>query len=1068
MRFGVLGPLAVWSVEGRSLRIPEAKVRALLADLLAHAGRPVSADRLIDDLWGDAPPGKPAAALRVKVSQLRRVLEEAEPGGRQRLAFAPSGYVLRVDPGALDTHRFEELVARASESDDPSARCALLAEALELWRGAPYADVADEEFVRPVIARLAEQRLVALEEHAEARLELGQHGQLAAELADLVAAHPLRERLRAAHLRALYGAGRQSEALDSYADLRDRLREELGVDPGPDLVALHRAILEQDPALAPAPARARTNLPVPMTGLIGREAAAAEVRSLVAAHRLVTLTGPGGVGKTRLALEAAAGLEGVGPDGVYLVELAAHPSAGCVVDAIAAVVGVRDDRAAGRRGAGADERLVEVLRGKRMLLVLDNCEHVVEQVAAVAELLLRAAPSLRVLATSQEALAIEGEMLFAVQPLDLPDGAGEPTASSAVQLFAARATAAAPGFTLDDGNAEAVAAICRRLDGIPLALELAASRMRVLSPAQLAERLDDRFRLLAGGRRDAPARQQTLRAMIDWSWELLTEAERVVLRRLAVHADGCTLEAAEAVCSGEGVRPADVLDLLARLVDRSLVVTVAGASGIRYRLLESVAAYCVERLAEAGELHCVKLRHAHHYLALAERADLRVAGQSRWLAMLDAESANIRTALDTAAHQGAADTALRLASAMAWHLMLRCRFDEGRRALVTALSVPGEAKRSLRAVAEIWHAGLTLRLGGCDDVVGQARNALAVLEAEGDAVQLATAQWLLGFVQWGQGELSASAELLSRSLATFEELGDRWGTAAALTGRAFQATIRGDFAAVEREGGRSLRLFEELGDHWGVLQAVEPLAMLAEIDGDYERAEGFHRRALAMAEELELWFEVSRSLSGLGRIALLAGDYARADELHERARRLAAEQAHPYAEQYAEIGLALSARRQGRFEAAEKHLRTWLDWIMKMEGEAGAALLLAELGFIAELRGDAEQALALHREGHAHAAATSDPRALALALEGMAGAVSLAGDHRGAARLLGRPRRPASRWAGRSRRPSGAMSTASSRGAGRPSTRRPSSRSSHRATPSRWRYERRGLPGTHETAPVGR
>ncbi len=1090
MRFGVLGPLAVWSTEGRALRIPEAKVRALLADLLAHAGRPVSADRLIEDLWGDSPPGKPAAALRVKVSQLRRVLEEAEQDGRQRLAFAPAGYALRVEPGALDADRFETLAERAHASDDPATKVALLADALALWRGEPFADVADEAFVGPARARLAERRLVAIEEQAEARLALGEHALLAAELADLVGEHPLRERLRAVHLRALYRAGRQSEALDSYARLRALLAEELGLDPGPELVALHQAILEQDPALDAAPTT-RTNLPVPMTGLIGRESATAEVRSLVEAHRLVTLTGPGGVGKTRLALEVAARLEGAHPDGVWLVELGARPATVGVVDAIAAVMGVRDDRAAGKRGADATERLVDVLRAKRALLVLDNCEHVVDQVAAVAETLLRSAPSLRILATSQEALAIDGERLWAVRPLDLPSGTGDPAASSAVRLFAARAAAAAPGFALDEHNAEAVAAVCRRLDGLPLALELAASRMRVLSPAQLAERLDDRFRLLGAGRRDAPARQQTLRAMIDWSWELLTGAERVVLRRLAVHADGCTLEAAEAVCSGEGVRPADVLDLLARLVDRSLVVTVSGAQGIRYRLLESVAAYCLERMEEERELDCVRRRHARHYLALAEGSERRVEGQARRLATLDIESANLRTALETAAEQGSAETALRLANAMARYFLLRCRFDEGRRALALALSVrdepqpahgvptggvpiggvsaggvstggvsaggvsvggvpigggaihggPGgggpddggwavdgpvsggavssgaghggtirgssdrgvlsEGHAALRAQAEIWEMGLTMRLGIAVDVGQRAESALAVLEAAGDVEALARAQWFLGFTTWGHGDLACSEKLVGRSLETFETLDDRWGTAAALAARAVHGMIRGDFAAAERDGKRSAALFEELDDHWGVLQAVEPLAMLAEIGGDYDGAAALHSQGLAMAEELELWFEVSRSMSGLGRIALLKGDYARADDLHERARRLAATHAHPYAQQFAEVGLALSARRQGRLDAAEKHLRTWLDWITKVEGESGAALLLAELGFIAELRGDAELAMSLHREGHAHAGATSDPRAIALALEGMAGAASLAGDHRQAARLLG-------------------------------------------------------------------
>ncbi|MFD0470506.1 BTAD domain-containing putative transcriptional regulator [Nonomuraea thailandensis] len=547
MRFGVLGPLAVWTPDGRPVQVPEVKVRALLSGLLIQAGRTVSADRLIEDLWGDRPPADAPAALRVKVSQLRRVL-----GDRELVAYRAPGYVLRAEPESVDAGLFESLLLRARRAGDLDARAALLRQALELWRGGAYAEFADEPFARAAVARLDEQRLVALEELAETRLGLGEHGPLAAELADLVAGHPLRERLRAVHMRALYRAGRQGEALASYGDLRRRLADELGLDPGPELAALHQAILEQDPGLDAPAARPRTNLPAPLTDLVGRDEAVAEVRALLRANRLVTLTGPGGVGKTRLALAAASELGGF-DGGVWLVELAslgAGAQAVEVAEAIAGVLGLRDDAP-----GCIVERLPGALAARPTLLVLDNCEHVVEQVATLAATLLRAAPGLRVLATGQESLRIEGEALWSVPPLGL---------EAAMELFAARA-----GIEPDGDVAE----ICERLDGIPLALELAATRMRALTPRQLADRLDDRFRLLASGLRGAPARQQTLRAMIDWSWELLTEAERVVLRRLAVHADGCTLEAAEDVCAEPGL---DVLDLLARLVDRSLVARAMG------------------------------------------------------------------------------------------------------------------------------------------------------------------------------------------------------------------------------------------------------------------------------------------------------------------------------------------------------------------------------------------------------------------------------------------------------------------------------------------------------------
>ncbi|WP_433186577.1 BTAD domain-containing putative transcriptional regulator [Actinoallomurus sp. CA-150999] len=720
MRFGMLGPLSVWTDDGRPVPVPGLKVRALLADLLVHAGRPVPADRLIDDLWGDRLPGNPSGALSAKVSQLRRVLEDAEPGTRTLVVSRPAGYLLQVDDDRLDAHRFRSLIRRAREAAEPTATAAALADALALWRGPALADFADEPFAQATVARLTEQWLTALEDHAEVRLAVGEHGALVGELGDLLSAHPLRERLRAAHMRALYRSGRQSEALDSYDRLRTELADELGLDPGPELVALHQAILEHDPALeapqAPGvPARPRTNLHAPTTELIGRDDALAAVADRLATDRLVTLTGPGGVGKTRLAVEAAARLADGFPDGAWLVELAglsgSSASAAAPVDAPAdAVMRVLDIRdAAGEGGPVAPvDRLADALSVQRLLLVLDNCEHLIEPVAELADRLLRATPGLRVLATSREPLGLTGEVVWSVPPLEIPARADEvdPAAlarSSAVRLFVDRATAAARGFRLDVETAPAVAVLCRRLDGIPLALELAATRMRALGVHGLVARLDDRFRLLATGHRGAPQRQRTLMAMIDWSWELLSEPERTVLRRLSVQADGCALEAAEAVCSGAGLPAEEVLDLLVRLVDRSLVVmTEHGDDGPRYRLLESVAAYCADRLEEAGEHEPVRRRHRRYYTALAERAEPHLYGhdQARWLSVLDTEAANLRTALDDAVANGDAESALRLVNAQAWSWFLRGRLAEARRSLEAALALrDGPARISEQARA---------------------------------------------------------------------------------------------------------------------------------------------------------------------------------------------------------------------------------------------------------------------------------------------------------------------------------------------------------------------------------
>ncbi|MGQ0774857.1 MAG: BTAD domain-containing putative transcriptional regulator [Pseudonocardiales bacterium] len=1048
MQFGVLGPLAVSTDDGAPVSIPGTKVRALLAVLLIHAGEPVSADRLIDQLWGQSLPSNPAGSLQVKVSQLRKALEQSEAGAKALVASHPSGYVLQIDADAVDVGRFETLITQARAADEPGVRVALLGEALTIWRGPALADFADDEFARSAIARLEEQRLTALEEHIEARLALGAHGALVGELDALVATHPLRERLRAAQMRALYRAGRQAEALESYQQLRTQLSEELGLAPGPELAHLLQAILTHDPTLAgPAPpARRRTNLPAPLSSLVGRSTAVAEVRTLLDAGRLVTLTGPGGVGKTRLAIQTATQLVDELPDGAWIVELAGRDdprcgrrdqtpgptedTAGYLAEYVAATLGVRDDAAltvppAGQRSALA-ERLPAALHGKQLLLVLDNCEHAIEGVAKLADLLLRSAPWLRILATSREPLGLSGELLWPVPALELPDArvAGDVEAvarCSAVRLFVARVAAAIPGFELTEDNAAAVAAICRRLDGLPLALELAAARVRVLPVRELAARLDDRFRLLAGGTRDAPARQQTLRAVVDWSWDLLAARERVVLRRLGVFVDGFTLADAEAVCAGEGVDSADVLDLLGRLVDRSLMLTQD--SGARYRLLETITAYALGRLDEADETQQTRRRHACWYADLSEQADrqLRGHGQQHWLERLDAESANCRAALTWAVEQPDATLALRLAGALSWYWFLRGRHSEGRRLLAMALAVNDPATSdpatsdpatngsatsdpgavSARARALVGLSGLGYQEWNNTDSVEYGQAALELYAGLDDPAGLARAQWVVAFVLVGGGQPASGAAPVQEALTSFRRLGDRWGVAAALSIRGWDALRRGALPDARRDGAESWALFGELGDRWGQVRSADLLGVLAEIEGDYDRATALHTDGLRLAEELGLWPVVAQLLCRLGRLAMLAGDHPNALALHERAVALAREQAFKPGVTFAKVGLGLIARRQGRLDAAEAQLHAVFEAHRVAGFRPGMAFVLAELGFVAELRGDAETARARHLDGLAVARVSGDPRAVALALEGLAGADALAGDHAGAAVLLG-------------------------------------------------------------------
>lgn len=1014
----MLGPLTVWTSDGRSVPIPEAKVRVLLAGLLVEPGRVIPADRLVENLWGERPPAKPLPSLRSKASQLRRALEEAEPGGRELVRHRTGGYLLAVDAQDVDAGRFAALVERARSEPDSEARERTLSEALSLWRGEAFTDLGAESFAEPAAIRLAELRLSALEDLYQARLELGRHSAVSGDLADLVRRHPFRERLRAVHIRALYATGRQSDALQSYLDLRSELDRELGVEPGPELAELYQSILRHDRGLgafAAGPARddrddrgGPGNLTAPATALIGRQEQASEVRDLLATERLVTLTGAGGVGKTRLALDVAAGLTGEFGDGVWLVELAPLSEPSQIAEAVAAALRLRDDTGAGPEVV--DAHLFRALGDREALIVLDNGEHLVEELAVFVDRLLGVCPGTRLLVTSRESLRLPAEHVRVVRPLEPPEGdtPDDLRRSSAARLFVERAAAAAPGFALLEGNAEAVAALCRRLDGVPLALELAATRVRGLGVHELAARLDDRFTTLTVRYRGIPERHRTLRAVIDWSWDLLEAVEQRVLRRLAVHADGCALAAAETVSAFDGVDRTEVLDTLTRLVDRSLVTVTFHGGRPRYRLLESVNAYCRERLREAGEEEAAYERARAHYVTLAEQAEAGLRGrrQREALARLDLEALNIRAVLGRAVQAGDAATALRLAAATTWYFFLRGRYHEAHRALAEAriaaeLAPVPDHLRGTRARVAAWCEAIAMLAGtsaspctpeatadqafaGVDDPVGQARAAWFVLHARADL-----------------GDHSGGPKSLDPVVDRLRAEGDLWGTAAALATRARYALVLGDLEAVRRDAEEAMALFDRVGDQWGQLRAAAGMAYLAEITGDYDRATALHRDGLGMAERLSLAPEVVGRLSGLGRIALLTGDHGRADDLHGRAARLAAERFDRQGEAFAEFGLAIGARRQGRLAEAERWWNRLLPWCRSAGDLPGVAFGTTELGFAAELRGDAETALDTHLRGVEAARETGDPRALALALEGTAGACALYGQVERAARLLG-------------------------------------------------------------------
>ncbi|GAA1992979.1 BTAD domain-containing putative transcriptional regulator [Catenulispora subtropica] len=691
MRIALLGPLSARRGDGTAAEIGGPRVRALTALLALQAGHTVPATRLIDAVWGEQPPTNTANALQTLVKRLRAAC------GPDVVLTRPGGYSLAVAADAVDAHRFTARVAQAcrlaADGSEQGAGDAaeLLAQALQEWSGpAALPELRDFPVVGAAAVDLDEARLGAVEMLADCRLRLGRAAASIGSLITEVAAHPLRESLTARLVAALAAAGRRSEALTVFQRARELLAAELGVGPSGELAAAYTEVLRQEQPLALATRSAPTNLPRSCSSFIGRDAETGAVSTLLEDTQLVTLTGAGGTGKTRLAVAASARLTGGFPDGVWLVELAAVTDPARVGSTVLAALGIREDGPGrpgrpgrhceqdrhgakdphGESSATAGPRAVaEVLADRRLLLVVDNCEHLLSAIAPVVQEIVVRCPGVKVLATSREPLDLPGEHVTPVPALSLPRVGADPRQameSAAVRLFLDRAALARPGFQLDAANCAAVCAVCRELDGIPLALELAATRMRSMSPADLAAGLTDRFGrfgLLAAGRPAADPRHRSLRAVVAWSWDLLTEAERDLARGLAVFAGGTDTEAVAGVFG----RPA--VATLAALVDKSFVQW----DGSRYRMLETIRAYAAEDADAVGVLTAAGRRHAEYFTSLAEQAEpeLRGAGQPRWASRLTAEHDNMAAALDWALANGQTRIALRLFGSLSWYLVLR-------------------------------------------------------------------------------------------------------------------------------------------------------------------------------------------------------------------------------------------------------------------------------------------------------------------------------------------------------------------------------------------------------------
>ena len=956
MQIGILGPLEVRNTGGELVPVGGARLRGLLIRLAISAGRPVPVDRLAEDLWTAGPPADPGNAVQALVSRLRGVT------GREAIEHGPAGYRLAVAPGDVDAWAFEQLVATARgvlADAGSAAGAAALRQALGMWRGPALADVADAPFAAATIARLSELRLAALEDRIDADLALGDGAALVPEIEEVSAAHPLRERLRGQLMRALYAAGRQADALGVYEDTRQALATSLGVDPSPALAAVHLAILrgelpagpaaqpaasggaaaaeaapgaEHGPLHAPGPTTTRlTNLPAQLTSFVGRDDELARVAKLLAEARLVTLTGPGGAGKTRLSVEAASRLADQVPDGVWFVPLAPVRDAFDVPQAVLVAVGAAEPDPIDAWLAALEplDRLADVLAAQRLLLVLDNCEHVVDAVAGLAARVLADAPGVRILATSREPLSVTGETLCPVPSLPLPPTDAdvvEAAASPAVRLFADRAVAVRPGFTLDEHTAGPVVRICRALDGIPLAIELAAARVRALTLDQVADRLDDRFALLSVGSRAALPQHQTLRAIVDWSWDLLGDAERTVLRRLSVFSGGAAPEAAEQVCSLGGA-PGAIIDVIASLVDKSLV-TADGQRQVRYRLLETMRAYAADRLAEAGEADQAATAHARYFLDLAEQAEpkLRSADQLIWLDRLMAEHDNCSAALRYVIAAEDGPSALRFVAALAWFWIMRDFDTEAGEWATAALRLAGDAPppgladayaicKIIATISQAASHGFTSE-EGLRDTLGQlapiARDTahplltlvglvLSMLAGDGEGLQRAQAAveqhpdpWVRGatlmfrgHLALSNGDIDSAAAAFEDSYARFQELGERWGLAICLSGQAEVAMGRGAPADAVRLLEEARAIAEDgLAGNWGEMLRI-PLGRARAQTGDIDGARADIERGVRSAKRVGEQDDQASGYVQLSEIARLEGDLPGARRLLERAREVA-------------------------------------------------------------------------------------------------------------------------------------------------------------------------------------
>jgi predicted ATPase/DNA-binding SARP family transcriptional activator len=879
----LLGPLELL-VGGEPVPLGPPKQRALLAQLALRAGEAVPVERLVDELWPEDPPESARHAVQVYVSRLRKAL-----GDPARVVARSRAYALVPGPGCkIDLEHFRSFVAEAREkvASDPAGAAYAIGDALGLWRGRALADLDGEPAVRDLVLELEEERLAAQELRFEAELAAGASGELIADLERLIAQHPAREQLRGFLMLALYRSGRQQDALAAYRQARSALREELGLEPGPKLRELEAAILRQDPSLLveSAELRARRHLPAQPNAFIGREQ---ELRDLVrlfasGGARLVTVTGTGGIGKTRLALAAAEQLAARFRDGVWFVDLAGVGNPAVVVTAIAAALRLEPNEA-----QTAESALADYVHDRELLLVVDNFEHLLDA-AKLLSRLLKESPRLMVLVTSRAPLRLYGEHAYDLPGLELPELASLPSPDELAQcesvaLFRERARAVRTNFELDLETSPPAAEICVRLDGLPLAIELAAARLNRLTLNEVREGLARALDLLSEGPRDVADRQRTLRATIAWSYDLLPQEEQRTCTRLAIFSGGATASAALDVCGA-------TQDALDSLVRNGLLRHEIAGSTPRVSMLATIRAYALEQLRNGGELEALAWRHAEWYLALAEEGETHLGGgeADSWFATLEAESDNFRAALAWA-EAASSDLLMRLATSLANFWALRGHAGEGAEWLKRSLTSDASASLPLRAKALRGAAAMAYYRGAmaqAEELWSQSRDLLVQLGDEEAAGRVAAN---LALIAIENGELERAERITHEALRLLRAHvgGRQTGRATTTSGviaRALNnlgliALMRRDYAQAETRLAEALSVAEQVEDREQTGLCLFNLALLACKTGDLQDSAGRLAQASSIGRRIDSDRVLAYCFEGFGALALSCGDPRRAARL---------------------------------------------------------------------------------------------------------------------------------------------------------------------------------------------